>query len=328
MRTHCPARPSSEASEELHPGHEAGLQLDPHLHSPYDTLEEVIGVRGSPGSGSLADFGVRYRALPLVPSSGAIDWEALATAVEPGGEGASPRGGRHGRSCMQGRGWGLKPTRCMQQSVHLVPVSGWAPRRRCPQTLLTAAPSVETRVALLQRSCGYADRPTLSLEDIGRAVRVIKSQSPHVVVAVDNCYGEFTDTTEPGTVGRGGGGAALTRSCRQGMPGRCAPAPSQTLHPSVTAAGIPSLAGQVGADLCMGSLIKNPGGTLVPGGGYVAGKRRLVEAALARLTAPGIGSEAGAVTGETLRLMFQGRPRDGSGTGMKPVTGPPWLDLM
>uniref|UniRef100_A0A1D2A625 Uncharacterized protein n=1 Tax=Auxenochlorella protothecoides TaxID=3075 RepID=A0A1D2A625_AUXPR len=170
--------------------------------SPYDTLEEVIGVRGTPGSGSLAEHGVGYRVLPLAPGSGAIDWGALATAVKP-----------------------------------------------------------ETRMALLQRSCGYADRPTLSLEDIRRAVQVIKAQSPRVVVAVDNCYGEFTDTAEPGAVG---------------------------------------------ADLCMGSLIKNPGGTLVPGGGYVAGKRHLVDAALARLTAPGIGSEAGAVNGETLRLMFQG----------------------
>ena len=64
---------------------------------------------------------------------------------------------------------------------------------------------------------------------------------------------------------------------------------------------------QVGADLCMGSLIKNPGGTIVKGGGYVAGKASLVAAAQARLTAPGVGIDAGSVPGETVRLMMQGR---------------------
>ena len=56
----------------------------------------------------------------------------------------------------------------------------------------------------------------------------------------------------------------------------------------------------------MGSLIKNPGGTIVTGGGYVAGRAELVERAVARLTAPGVGMDAGCVPGETLRLMFQG----------------------
>ena len=61
----------------------------------------------------------------------------------------------------------------------------------------------------------------------------------------------------------------------------------------------------VGADLMAGSLIKNPGGTLAPTGGYVAGRRELVEMACCRLTAPGIGSEGG--TGFDLyRLLFQG----------------------
>ena len=63
---------------------------------------------------------------------------------------------------------------------------------------------------------------------------------------------------------------------------------------------------QVGADLCMGSLIKNPGGTIVTGGGYVAGKAHLVNAAQARLTAPGVGMDAGCVPGDTVRLMMQG----------------------
>ena len=63
---------------------------------------------------------------------------------------------------------------------------------------------------------------------------------------------------------------------------------------------------QVGADLCMGSLIKNPGGTIATGGGYVAGKAHLVAAAQARLTAPGVGIDAGCVPGDTVRLMMQG----------------------
>lgn len=63
---------------------------------------------------------------------------------------------------------------------------------------------------------------------------------------------------------------------------------------------------QVGADLSMGSLIKNPGGTIVTGGGYVAGKAHLVAAAQARLTAPGVGIDAGSVPGDTVRLMMQG----------------------
>lgn len=55
-----------------------------------------------------------------------------------------------------------------------------------------------------------------------------------------------------------------------------------------------------------GSLIKNPGGTIAPCGGYVAGKREWVEAAAARLSAPGIGMEAGSTSGDVMRLLFQG----------------------
>ncbi len=62
---------------------------------------------------------------------------------------------------------------------------------------------------------------------------------------------------------------------------------------------------EVGADLIAGSLIKNPGGGIVEAGGYVAGKERFVELAACRLTAPGIGSEGGAMFNQS-RLMFQG----------------------
>lgn len=58
-------------------------------------------------------------------------------------------------------------------------------------------------MALVQRSCGYALRPTLTLEEIERAVATIKAQNPDVIVAVDNCYGEFTDTREPPAVSCG-----------------------------------------------------------------------------------------------------------------------------
>ena len=62
---------------------------------------------------------------------------------------------------------------------------------------------------------------------------------------------------------------------------------------------------EVGADLMGGSLIKNPGGGLVECGGYIVGKSELVEAAAIRLTAPGVGSEAGAMLNQH-RLIFQG----------------------
>lgn len=61
----------------------------------------------------------------------------------------------------------------------------------------------------------------------------------------------------------------------------------------------------VGADLMAGSLIKNPGGTIVTAGGYVAGRADLVEKACCRLTAPGIGSHGGA-TFDQNRLLYQG----------------------
>ena len=61
----------------------------------------------------------------------------------------------------------------------------------------------------------------------------------------------------------------------------------------------------VGADLVVGSLIKNPGGGLAPTGGYIAGRRDLVEGAAMRLTAPGIGGECGCTLGQN-RLLYQG----------------------
>lgn len=167
--------------------------------SPYDTLEEVIGLRGH-AQGSLIDFGIKYRELPLT-GEGTVDWSALS------------------------------------------------------QTIVD-----NTKLVLIQRSCGYSWRSSLSIADIEKIIYIVKQQNPHTVCFVDNCYGEFIEEKEP-------------------------------TH--------------VGADLIAGSLIKNPGGTVVTAGGYVAGKADLVEAAACRLTAPGIGS-AGGATFDQNRLLFQG----------------------
>lgn len=63
---------------------------------------------------------------------------------------------------------------------------------------------------------------------------------------------------------------------------------------------------QHGAELIIGSLIKNPGGGIAPTGGYIAGKKNLVELCAQRLTAPGVGSEVGSVSGDVLRELYLG----------------------
>ncbi|NMF65340.1 aluminum resistance family protein [Brasilonema octagenarum UFV-E1] len=167
--------------------------------APYDTLEEVIGLRGQ-GQGSLLEFGICYQQLDLT-LEGTINWQALSHAVKD-----------------------------------------------------------NTRLVLIQRSCGYSWRPSLSIAEIEKIIHLVKQQNPNTICFVDNCYGEFIETQEP-------------------------------TH--------------VGADLIAGSLIKNPGGTIVAAGGYVAGRADLVEAAACRLTAPGIGSYGGA-TFDQNRLLYQG----------------------
>ena len=125
------------------------------------------------------------------------------------------------------------------------------------------AKAVEDRkikAVVIQRSRGYATRPSLSVEEIGRICDAIHSVRKDISILVDNCYGEFVETKEPT---------------------------------------------EVGADLVMGSLIKNPGGGLAPMGGYLAGRRDLIEGAAARLTVPGIGKECGATLGNN-RSLYQG----------------------
>lgn len=116
------------------------------------------------------------------------------------------------------------------------------------------------KVAAIQRSRGYAGRPSLPIADMARIIEQIKLTRPDVYIFVDNCYGEFTEPQEP-------------------------------TH--------------VGADIIAGSLIKNPGGGLAKTGGYIVGKRELVEQASYRMAAPGIGGEGGATLG-TLLDMYQG----------------------
>lgn len=158
---------------------------------PYDTLEEVIGISGEEGNGSLKDFGINYTQVDLI--DGKFDFEKL------------------------------------QQSI-----------------------DNSVKAVIIQRSRGYNLRPALSIEDIKEAVTFIKNIDSNIICLVDNCYGEFVDMLEPT---------------------------------------------EVGADLCVGSLIKNPGGGLAQTGGYIVGKKDPIEKISYRLTSPGIGKECGASLG-------------------------------
>ncbi len=125
---------------------------------------------------------------------------------------------------------------------------------------IRAAVGESTRLVTIQRSKGYATRPTLSVERIGELIAFLKQIKPSLICMVDNCYGEFVEPLEPT---------------------------------------------DVGADLCVGSLIKNPGGGLAPIGGYIVGKQDYVEQAAYRLSCPGLGREVGASLGLN-QAFFQG----------------------
>lgn len=181
-------------SGNLRPGDEL---LSPN-GKPYDTLEEVIGIRESPGS--LKEYGVTYRQVDLLPD-GTFDFEGIGKAI-----------------------------------------------------------SEKTKLMTIQRSKGYATRPTFSVEQIGELIGFAKKIKPDLICMVDNCYGEFVETMEPV---------------------------------------------EVGADMVVGSLIKNPGGGLAPIGGYIAGRKDCVDRASFRLSAPGLGREVGASLGLNQSL-YQG----------------------
>lgn len=178
----------------LRPGDEL---LSP-VGKPYDTMDEIIGIR--PSKGSLAEYGITYAQVDLCPD-GSFDFDGIKNAINE-----------------------------------------------------------RTRLVTIQRSKGYAQRPTLSVERIGELISFVKSIKPDVICMVDNCYGEFVQMQEPS---------------------------------------------DVGADLTVGSLIKNPGGGLAPCGGYIAGKKEYVEQAAYRLTSPGLGKEVGASLGVN-RSFYQG----------------------
>ena len=182
-------------SSNLRPGDEL---LSP-VGKPYDTMDEIIGIR--PSKGSLAEYGVSYRQVDLL-ADGSFDYENIKKAINE-----------------------------------------------------------KTKLVTIQRSKGYASRPTLSVERIGELISFIKEIKPDVICMVDNCYGEFVERIEPT---------------------------------------------EVGADMIVGSLIKNPGGGLAPCGGYIAGTKECVEQAAYRLSSPGLGMEVGATIGGVNKEFYQG----------------------
>ncbi len=165
---------------------------------PYDTLQEVIGIRPSPCS--LAEYGVTYRQVDLL-DDGSFDYDGIRNAINE-----------------------------------------------------------KTKLITIQRSKGYATRPTFSVKQIGGLIAFCKNIKPDVLVMVDNCYGEFVETIEPS---------------------------------------------DVGADMTVGSLIKNPGGGLAPIGGYICGTQSCVSRCAYRLSAPGLGQEVGANLG-LMPALYQG----------------------
>jgi cystathionine beta-lyase family protein involved in aluminum resistance len=166
---------------------------------PYDTMEEIIGIRNGQGSGSLKDFGIKYEQCDLL-DDGTPDYDAIAKK------------------------------------------------------------SVGVKVGYIQRSRGYSLRPSFTVSVIEKMIKTAKESNPDIIIMVDNCYGEFVEKKEPT---------------------------------------------EVGADLIMGSLIKNPGGGIASTGGYICGKKRLVELCADRLTCVGMGKEVGCTLTQS-REMFMG----------------------
>ena len=105
------------------------------------------------------------------------------------------------------------------------------------------------KVAAIQRSRGYAQRKSLTISQIERAVKAIKEVSPDTIIMVDNCYGEFTEDREPT---------------------------------------------DVGADVFVGSMMKNLGAGFAVSGAYCVGTKATIEDIAERLTAPCIGKDLGA----------------------------------
>lgn len=154
---------------------------------PYDTLEEVIGLSGEKGCGSLMDYGVQYSQVDL-NEDGSPKLDEITKAVNG------------------------------------------------------------AKVAYIQRSRGYSLRGAFTVADIEKMIIAARKENPEVIIMVDNCYGEFVEEYEP-------------------------------TH--------------VGADLIIGSLIKNAGGGIARTGGYIAGRADLIQLCSYRLTCVGMGKEVG-----------------------------------
>lgn len=165
---------------------------------PYDTLEEVIGISGSKGSGSLMDYGIEYGQADLL-ADGTPDYECITESVKG------------------------------------------------------------AKVAYIQRSRGYSLRPAFTVDDIEKMIAAVRKGDPNAIVMVDNCYGEFVEDREPSAVG---------------------------------------------ADLMIGSLIKNAGGGIARTGGYIAGRADLVELCSYRLTCVGMGKEVGCTLGMNREMLL------------------------
>ena len=129
-----------------------------------------------------------------------------------------------------------------------------------PDYDLIAQKAPSAKVCHIQRSRGYLQRNAFDLATIRKIADTARAANPEIIIFVDNCYGEFTQTQEP-----------------------C----------------------QVGADIAVGSLIKNPGGGLAPIGGYICGTKKCVDRCAYRLSAPGLGQEVGANLG-LMPALYQG----------------------
>ncbi len=155
---------------------------------PYDTLDEVLGIREN--SSSLKAFGVKYEQIDLIDGN-KFDLKKIKERVS----------------------------------------------------------KKDLKLVIMQRSRGYAYRNAFLISEMEEAIKVVKEADSNVIVMVDNCYGEFTDTKEPI---------------------------------------------EIGADVCVGSLIKNIGAGIARTGGYIVGKKDLIELISDRYSAPGLGKEGGA----------------------------------
>lgn len=165
---------------------------------PYDTLDEVIGIRENPSS--LKAFKVNYNQIDLVNND--FDYDKIRDYLSKN----------------------------------------------------------KVKVIEIQRSVGYANRDTISIEKVEQVCNLIKSVSPDTIIMVDNCYCEFVSTKEPI---------------------------------------------EVGADIMVGSLIKNLGAGIASTGAYIVGRRDLVNLCSQRLTAPGEGKQIGPSLGSN-RSFLQG----------------------